>query len=86
VYFYTSFVAYILGLVLTIIVMAYFKHAQPALLYLVPACISFPLLVALIRGDTKALFKYEDNPTSEDDVDKSQDKLKTTAKEAKKAQ
>lgn len=49
--------AYFLGLVLTIVVMAYFKHAQPALLYLVPACIFTPLSVALLRGDFQALFK-----------------------------
>jgi len=93
VYFYTSFIAYILGLVLTIIVMAYFKHAQPALLYLVPACISFPLFVALIRGDIKQLFKYEDHP-SEDNKDDPKDGQKektrtlkeTTKKDVKKAQ
>jgi len=33
-----------------------FKHAQPALLYLVPACMGTPLLVALIRGELKVLF------------------------------
>ncbi|XP_010782065.1 minor histocompatibility antigen H13-like, partial [Notothenia coriiceps] len=41
-YFYSSFLAYIFGLGLTIFVMHTFKHAQPALLYLVPACIGFP--------------------------------------------
>uniref|UniRef100_A0A8D3C7A4 Histocompatibility (minor) 13 n=1 Tax=Scophthalmus maximus TaxID=52904 RepID=A0A8D3C7A4_SCOMX len=44
-YFYSSFLAYIFGLGLTIFVMHTFKHAQPALLYLVPACIGFPVLV-----------------------------------------
>ena len=34
-YFYTGFVAYFLGLLLTIFVMHVYKHAQPALLYLV---------------------------------------------------
>lgn len=49
----------------TIFVMHIFKHAQPALLYLVPACLGTPLLLALIKGDIKALFKYEDNPSEE---------------------
>uniref|UniRef100_A0A7N8YCS6 Histocompatibility (minor) 13 n=1 Tax=Mastacembelus armatus TaxID=205130 RepID=A0A7N8YCS6_9TELE len=44
-YFYSSFLAYIFGLGLTIFVMHTFKHAQPALLYLVPACVGFPFLV-----------------------------------------
>uniref|UniRef100_A0A8D0E390 Histocompatibility minor 13 n=1 Tax=Salvator merianae TaxID=96440 RepID=A0A8D0E390_SALMN len=56
-YFYTSFVAYIFGLGLTIFVMHVFKHAQPALLYLVPACIGFPLLVALAKGEVAEMFR-----------------------------
>ena len=32
-----------------------FKHAQPALLYLVPACIGVPLFVALVRVEIKDL-------------------------------
>uniref|UniRef100_A0A8C0VR41 Histocompatibility minor 13 n=1 Tax=Cyanistes caeruleus TaxID=156563 RepID=A0A8C0VR41_CYACU len=55
-YFYTSFVAYIFGLGLTIFIMHIFKHAQPALLYLVPACIGFPLLVALAKGEVTEMF------------------------------
>uniref|UniRef100_A0A803JKQ3 Histocompatibility minor 13 n=1 Tax=Xenopus tropicalis TaxID=8364 RepID=A0A803JKQ3_XENTR len=58
-YFYTSFVAYVFGLALTIFVMHTFKHAQPALLYLVPACIGFPLLVALVKGEVTEMFSYE---------------------------
>nr|XP_003229591.2 PREDICTED: minor histocompatibility antigen H13 [Anolis carolinensis] len=58
-YFYTSFVAYIFGLGLTIFIMHVFKHAQPALLYLVPACIGFPLLVALVKGEVAEMFSYE---------------------------
>nr|BAN21195.1 signal peptide peptidase [Riptortus pedestris] len=65
VYFYATFVAYFLGLVATIFVMHIFKHAQPALLYLVPACLGTPLLIALIRGDISALFQYEDHPSEE---------------------
>jgi len=62
VYFYTGFVAYCLGLGTTIFVMHFFKHAQPALLYLVPACLGLPTFVALIRGDIKEMFNYEDQP------------------------
>ncbi|XP_030623312.1 minor histocompatibility antigen H13 isoform X1 [Chanos chanos] len=58
-YFYTSFLAYIFGLGLTIFVMHTFKHAQPALLYLVPACVGFPVVVALVKGELTELFSYE---------------------------
>jgi minor histocompatibility antigen H13 len=34
-----------------------FRHAQPALLYLVPACLGFPLLLALLKGDIREMFK-----------------------------
>ncbi|XP_070825026.1 minor histocompatibility antigen H13 isoform X2 [Chaetodon trifascialis] len=58
-YFYSSFLAYIFGLGLTIFVMHTFKHAQPALLYLVPACIGFPVIVALFKGELTEMFSYE---------------------------
>ena len=57
-YFYTSFVAYILGLGTTIAVMHVFKAAQPALLYLVPSCLGLPFFLALLRGDIPSLLKY----------------------------
>lgn len=65
VYFYSSFIAYIFGLFLTMVVMVYFKHAQPALLYLVPCCIIFPFTVALFKGDFMTLFKYEESSADE---------------------
>ncbi|KAK1801958.1 hypothetical protein P4O66_022583, partial [Electrophorus voltai] len=60
-YFYTSFLAYIFGLGLTIFVMHTFKHAQPALLYLVPACVGFPVVVALVKGELTEMFRYEES-------------------------
>ncbi|XP_064626281.1 minor histocompatibility antigen H13-like [Lineus longissimus] len=73
-YFYASFIAYILGLGLTMLVMHVFKHAQPALLYLVPCCTGIPILVGLARGEIKEMFSYQDNPPEEegsgDDKDK----------------
>ncbi|XP_060930337.1 minor histocompatibility antigen H13-like isoform X1 [Limanda limanda] len=65
-YFYTSFLAYIFGLGLTIFVMHTFKHAQPALLYLVPACVGFPVVVALIKGEFTEMFRYEETPPEEE--------------------
>ncbi|XP_053499755.1 minor histocompatibility antigen H13 isoform X1 [Ictalurus furcatus] len=61
-YFYTSFLAYIFGLGLTIFVMHTFKHAQPALLYLVPVCVGFPVFVALLKGELTEMFRYEESP------------------------
>ncbi|CAH2089884.1 unnamed protein product [Euphydryas editha] len=74
-YFRATFSAYILGLLATILVMHMFKHAQPALLYLVPACLGTPLTLALLRGDINALFNYKDQPVIvESPVDNSKTK------------
>lgn len=81
-YFNFTFLAYFLGLVATIFVMHMFKHAQPALLYLVPACMSTPFLVALIKGDLKALIAYEDHPEEKKGKEKS-GKDKTPEKQEK---
>ncbi|XP_050469722.1 minor histocompatibility antigen H13 isoform X2 [Bombus huntii] len=62
VYFYSTFFAYFMGLLVTMLIMHLFNHAQPALLYLVPACLGTPVLLALAKGDLKALFSYEDHP------------------------
>ncbi|XP_003385037.1 PREDICTED: minor histocompatibility antigen H13-like [Amphimedon queenslandica] len=68
-YFYTSFIAYIIGLGTTIAIMHIFKAAQPALLYLVPTCVGLPLVLALIRGELGPLFAYEDYPSKKTPTD-----------------
>lgn len=83
IYFYSTMVAYFLGLLATIFVMHVFKHAQPALLYLVPACMGTPLLVALIKGDIKTLFAYEDHPEEKKKEKESKDNKKKDSKKAK---
>ncbi|KAJ8305818.1 hypothetical protein KUTeg_016363 [Tegillarca granosa] len=80
-YFYASFAAYFLGLMLTIIVMHVFKHAQPALLYLVPACIGIPLMVALVKGEIKEMFNYEDHSEKKEEESTDAKKEKQAKKE-----
>merc|ERR1711916_229922 len=60
IYFMADYLGYIVGLVITVAVMHVFKAAQPALLYLVPTCLLFPLVVALARGEVAMLFKYDE--------------------------
>lgn len=88
VYFWSCFLAYIFGLGLTILVMSYFKHAQPALLYLVPCCVLIPLSIASTKGDVRALSDYRDHPIptqesedediEEDDSESGEDKKAST--------
>ncbi|CAF2079931.1 unnamed protein product [Rotaria magnacalcarata] len=60
-YFTVSFIAYVIALIVTILVLQMFKHAQPALLYIVPLCLIFPLVTALICQDWTSMFAYEDH-------------------------
>jgi minor histocompatibility antigen H13 len=57
-YFAAGLVAYVAGLLTTMAVMHTFKAAQPALLYLSPACILSALSVALVKGQLPALFAF----------------------------
>ncbi|KAF8983670.1 hypothetical protein BGZ46_009811 [Entomortierella lignicola] len=68
-YFTACFIAYVLGLATTMFVMHTFKAAQPALLYLSPACILSVLFTGLVRGEIKEVFSY----TSEDDAAKAKE-------------
>jgi len=66
VYFYTCYIAYFLGLLTTIFVMHVFQAAQPALLYLVPACLGSSMLLAIIRGEVNLLLSYEEQQGKSD--------------------
>ena len=47
--------------------MIVFQAAQPALLYLVPACLGSSLLCAVVRGELKALFDYSEEEEEEEE-------------------
>ncbi|KAI8912931.1 peptidase A22B, signal peptide peptidase, partial [Powellomyces hirtus] len=64
-YFTSAFIAYVLGLITTVVVMHNFKAAQPALLYLSPACIFSVLLTGLARGELKHVLAYEPGSSSD---------------------
>ena len=75
-YFYSSFIAYFLGLVATIVVMVVFQHPQPALLYLVPACITIPVSVAYCKGDLEKMFSYSDEKKNDKPAKETSEKSK----------
>lgn len=80
-YFHSALVGYVLGLATTLYVMIVFEAAQPALLYLVPACLGSSLLCAAVRGEMKELFDYseeeeeeeEEEENKKDEADKKKD-------------
>ena len=57
-YFWTTFLTYICVLAMTIGACNFWKH--PALLYLVPACLGAPTLMAAVCGDLSSMFSYAD--------------------------
>jgi len=65
-YFYVCYISYFLGLITTIAVMHIFRAAQPALLYLVPACIGSSLLLAVVRGEVGLLLSYTEEDPNKD--------------------
>jgi minor histocompatibility antigen H13 len=77
-YFTSCLIAYIAGLATTMGVMHFFHAAQPALLYLSPACILSALITAAVRGEIKDLFAYT---TEEDDEKKKEEEKKNKEQE-----
>jgi len=76
-YFNVTFLGYLLGLAITMFVMHVFKAAQPALLYLVPACIVFSAATGLVLGEFKKLWDYTEDPETKKEEGA---KLKTESK------
>lgn len=60
-YFYATLGGYLIGMLATIGVLLYFKHGQPALLYLVPGVIGSVYFTGLRRGELKELAIYTEN-------------------------
>ncbi|KAI0821617.1 signal peptide peptidase-domain-containing protein [Trametes gibbosa] len=60
VYFAATLGAYVAGLVTTMTVMHVFKKAQPALLYLSPACILSFILTSFTRGEFREAWEWAD--------------------------
>jgi len=77
-YFNSALISYIIGMSTTMAVMIFFNAAQPALLYLVPACLISSLGCAFLRGEVKELLAYseEDEETKGDDSDAAEEETK----------
>lgn len=65
-YFNICILAYVMGLILTVFVMYTFKHAQPALLYLVPACLGAGVVTAIARGELFAFLSFSEEVEEKD--------------------
>ena len=82
-YFTMSLLGYIVGMMATEAAMHYANHAQPALLYLVPAVLTSLLLTAAIRGELNLMWEYTEE---EDEGDETAGDKKMTKNEANSTQ
>jgi minor histocompatibility antigen H13 len=68
-YFHASIAGYAFGMLATLAVLVWFRHGQPALLYLVPTVVGSIFATAWARGEMKELLMYtEDGSLDKEDV------------------
>mmetsp|Transcript_12855 Transcript_12855/g.39546 ORF Transcript_12855/g.39546 Transcript_12855/m.39546 type:complete len:387 (+) Transcript_12855:107-1267(+) len=73
IYFYTNLLFYFIGLVCTYLALTIFSVAQPALLYLVPACLLSSLGLAAYYKEVRALISYSEKEEEEEEERKKGD-------------
>lgn len=80
-YFWASVVGYVLGMCVTLGIMQVYRHAQPALLYLVPGVLGSLWLTAAARRELKQMWQFsEASDEEEQEEDKDKKKKDTAAK------
>eukprot|EP00696_Hemimastix_kukwesjijk_P017957 gnl/Hemi2/6743_TR2297_c0_g1_i1.p1 gnl/Hemi2/6743_TR2297_c0_g1~~gnl/Hemi2/6743_TR2297_c0_g1_i1.p1 ORF type:complete len:416 (-),score=159.66 gnl/Hemi2/6743_TR2297_c0_g1_i1:99-1295(-) len=84
-FFHSNLVAYMLGLITTLAVMILFEAAQPALLYLVPACLGASSLHALCVGEFWNLWNFKEEEEEEKKSDSPAAAAAATADKKKKS-
>ncbi|RFU34032.1 hypothetical protein B7463_g2281, partial [Scytalidium lignicola] len=70
-YFNASLIGYFIGIVVTLVVLNVYKHAQPALLYLVPAVLIAVWGTAFVRGEVDLMWNYTEDGSLEDELQSS---------------
>lgn len=60
-YFMAAIIGYFVGLLGTVLVFRFFDSAQPALLYINPAMLISTTLLALVKGEMKQLFFFDED-------------------------
>eukprot|EP00605_Chrysophyceae_sp_TOSAG23-4_P002264 GSChrysophyteH1.ASY1.ANO1.2508.1 assembled CDS len=78
-YFHWNIIFYALGLAVTLACMYIYNVAQPALLYLVPACLGASFIAACLEKNFSLLLSYDEE--QEDEAESSETKLKDGKKD-----
>ncbi|KAJ5919287.1 hypothetical protein N7466_010230 [Penicillium verhagenii] len=79
VYFKASLVGYFFGMVATLLIMQYFHHAQPALLYLVPGILISLWGTALFRGEVSQMSDFSDAEEEEEEEEEEKEEKQDSA-------
>lgn len=72
-YFHSALLAYVAGLGMTLFMMLQFNAAQPALLYLVPACLGSSFLCAFVKGEIQQLLEYSEEVEEEEEEEEAEE-------------
>jgi minor histocompatibility antigen H13 len=81
-YFKASIVGYVICMLTTLVVLNYFNHAQPALLYLVPGVLISLWGTAWVRGEIPLMWGYTEDGSLEDSEEG--EEMKDTEEEVEK--
>ena len=73
-YLYWSIFTYTIALIMALVVMLVFEHPQPALLYLSPAGVLTPFLLAWFRGEWSLLYNYTEEAPRQPNKDSAKEK------------
>ncbi|KAF3054822.1 Intramembrane protease 2 [Daldinia childiae] len=60
-YFYAALTGYLLAMVVTLVMLLVYRHAQPALLYLVPGVVFAAWITGLFRGELREMWGYTED-------------------------
>ncbi|KAI2780963.1 signal peptide peptidase-domain-containing protein [Daldinia loculata] len=60
-YFYAALIGYLLAMVVTLVMLLVYRHAQPALLYLVPGVVFAAWITGLFRGELREMWGYTED-------------------------
>ena len=84
-YFWITFIFYNIGVLMALFSTYFFKHAQPALLYLVPCILLSSSIMALVNKDLKILWNFdEEKINKEEEEEEKEDSEEEDKKEKKK--
>ena len=84
-YFWITFIFYNIGVLMALFSTYFFKHAQPALLYIVPCILLSSSIMALVNKDIKMLWNFnEEKINKEEEEEEKEDSEEEDKKEKKK--